>query len=108
MIADGKFHRDGDGGYVACFKTTLDGKYAVVTFVTQQGLRGSRRYWRTTATVDGIAVIHCDGHYCGLRSVVRSGPTKRTATDVAFLAERGFERIAPPEGWTGCFARLRP
>lgn len=92
MIADGKFHRDGKGGYIACFKTTLDGKPAVVTFTTVKGARvgGREAYWATTATVDGRPAIHPEGYYYGLAAVIRNGFTKRQATDVAFLADRGF------------------
>lgn len=92
MKADNKFHRDGNGGYVGRFDTTLDGKAAVVTFETAKGQRGGSReaYWATTATVNGKPAIQADGRYYGLAAVIRNGFTKRQATDVAFIAARGF------------------
>ena len=92
MKTDNKFHRDGKGGYVGCFETTLDGTPAVVTFETVKGQRGGSReaYWATTATVDGRPAIQPEGYYYGLAAVIRNGFTKRQATDVAFLAKRGF------------------
>lgn len=100
MKTDNKFHRDGRGGYVGCFETTLDGKPAVVTFKTVKGLG---YYWATTANVEGRDVINPEGYAYGLPAVIRSGATKRQATDVAALVERGFAshgefvRVSPRE-----------
>lgn len=100
MKTDNKFHRDGKGGYVGCFETTLDGKPAVVTFKTVKGLGYfTSGHWATTANVEGRDVINPEGYTYGLPAVIRSGATKRQATDVAFLAERGFKSH-------GKFARL--
>ena len=91
MKTDNKFHRDGKGGYVGCFETTLDGKPAVVTFKAVKGLGYfTSGHWATTAIVEGRDVINPEGYTYGLAAVIRSGATKRQATDVAFLAKRGF------------------
>ena len=102
MKTDNKFHRDGKGGYVGCFETTLDGTPAVVTFETVKGQRGGSReaYWATTATVGGRHAIQSGGRYYGLAAVICNGFTKRQATNVAALAKRGFVT-------DGDYARLR-
>jgi hypothetical protein len=55
---DNKFHRDGKGGYVGCFETTLDGKPAVVTFdlsTDPDGQSADGPPWSAWAEVESLA-----------------------------------------------------